>query len=302
MSLDDTAQLTPREVRLLCRRGEFDRPTSGAAMGFVQVNLVILPGRAAAEFEEFCRLNPRPCPLLEVTELGSYRSTRLAPDADVRTDLPRYRVYRGGLCVDRPTDVVPHWETNLPVSPLGKGGGEGTSPLGKEGSRGIENMMAFLIGCSFTFESSLLEAGIPVRHIEEGCNVPMFRTNISCKPAGRFHGPLVVSMRPMTPQQADRAAEITAQFPAVHGAPIQIGEPTKLGIADVGRPDYGDPVTIRPGEVPVFWACGVTPMEAILRAELDLAITHEPGHMLVTDLRDESLRDSQRVDDILRAG
>ena len=264
MSFGDIAKLTPREVRLLCRRGEFDRPTSGAAMGFVQVNLVILPGEAAAEFEAFCRLNPRPCPLLEVTNLGSYRPTRLAPDADVRTDLPRYRVYRGGLCVDRLSDVVSYWR---------------------------ENFVAFLIGCSFTFESALIGAGIPVRHIEENRNVPMFRTNVPCKPAGRFHGPLVVSMRPMTPRQADRAAEITAQFPAVHGAPMQIGNHTELGITDLNRPDYGDAVTIRPGEIPSFWACGVTPMEAILRAKLDLAITHEPGHMLVTDMRDEAFRE-----------
>lgn len=233
-------------------------------MGFAQANLVILPGEVAAEFEEFCRSNPRPCPLLEVTEPGSYRPTRLAPDADLRTDLPRYRVYRRGVCVDRPSDVASCWG---------------------------ENFVAFLIGCSFTFESALLDAGIPVRHIEESRNVPMFRTNIACKPVGRFHGPLVVSMRPMTHEQADRAAEITARFPSVHGAPIQIGDPAKLGITDLDRPDHGDAVTIRPGEVPVFWACGVTPMEAILRAELDLAITHEPGHMLVTDLRDEVFRE-----------
>lgn len=264
MSLNDAAKLTPREVRRLCRRGAFDRPTSGAAMGFAQVNLVILPGEAAAEFERFCRLNPRPCPLLEVTEIGSFRPKRLAPDADVRTDLPRYRVYRRGVCVDGPTDVAAYW---------------------------VEDFVAFLIGCSFTFESALLDAGIPVRNIEEDCNVPMFRTNVACQAVGRFHGPLVVSMRPMTPSQAERAAEITAQFPAVHGAPIQIGDPARLGIIDLSRPDHGDPVTIRPGEVPVFWACGVTPMEAILRAELDLAITHEPGHMLVTDLRDEVFRE-----------
>ena len=280
MAAGDVANLTPREVRLLCRRGEFDRPTSGAAMGFTQVNLVILPSDAALEFGEFCRLNPRPCPLLEVTDVGSFVPKRLAPDADVRTDVPRYRVYRRGVCVDRTLNILDHWGRTPLSSPLGKGGG---------------NFVAFLIGCSFTFESALLNAGLPVRHIEEGRNVPMFRTNVACKSAGRFHGPLVVSMRPMTPEQAERAAAITARFPAVHGAPIQIGDPAKLGIADLNHPDYGDAVTIRAGEVPVFWACGVTPMEAILRAELNLAITHEPGHMLVTDLRDESLRDAQLV-------
>jgi uncharacterized protein YcsI (UPF0317 family) len=186
----------------------------------------------------------------------------MAPGADVRTDLPRYRVFRKGECVDRPVSIGPYWRADL---------------------------VACLIGCSFTFETALLKAGIPVRHIEERCNVPMYRTNVACTPAGRFSGPLVVSMRPMTPLQAEQAAAITARLPRVHGAPVHVGDARELGIADVGRPDYGDAVTIREGEVPVFWACGVTPMEAILRAGLDLAITHEPGHMLVTDVRDESL-------------
>jgi uncharacterized protein YcsI (UPF0317 family) len=305
MHIADVAKLIPREVRLLCRRREFDRPTSGAALGFTQANLVILPSEAATEFEEFCRLNPRPCPLLEVTEVGRYVPKRLAPDADVRTDLPRYRVYRRGDCVDRPSDVLAYWTDTRPrrengplplrsrSAPLGKGELSPTSRLNSRGGDGGD-LVAFLIGCSFTFEAALLEGGIPVRHIEESRNVPMFRTSVGCKSVGRFRGPLVVSMRPMTPQQAERAAEITGQFPAVHGAPIQIGDPMRLGIADLGRPDYGDAVTIRPGEVPVFWACGVTPMEAILRADLELAICHEPGHMFVTDMRDEELRGPQR--------
>lgn len=294
MNAQVVAKLTPREVRDLCRQGLFDRPTSGAAMGYAQVNLVILPAEAAGEFEEFCRLNPRPCPLLEVTDAGTYVPTRMAPDADVRTDLPRYRVYRHGVCAARVTDVLAFCKENPPESPLGKGGrGVGGSPLNVAPfplGKGERGMRAFLIGCSFTFETALLSAGIPVRHIEEGRNVPMFRTNVACKAAGRFSGPLVVSMRPMTPEQADRAAAITAGFPAVHGAPVHIGDPAQLGIVDLHRPDHGDAVTIHAGEVPVFWACGVTPMEAILRADLELAITHEPGHMLVTDLRDEDIR------------
>ncbi len=319
------ANLTGAQVRELCRRGQFTGPTAGVALGYTQVNLVILRADVAGEFEEFCRLNPKPCPLLEVTRPGQYEPVHMAPGGDVRTDLPRYRVFRHGECIERPTTILSYWRdppvsplvkggsANPPVSPLvkgggiesapvpaeaggiesasvrGKGGSMRASPLDKGGLRGVDDFVAFLIGCSFTFETALLKAGIPVRHIEEGRNVPMYRTSLACKSAGRFSGPLVVSMRPMTPQQAERAAEITARLPRVHGAPIHVGNPQEIGITDIRKPDYGDAVTIRDGEVPVFWACGVTPMEAILRAKPDLAITHEPGHMLVTDVRDESL-------------
>jgi uncharacterized protein YcsI (UPF0317 family) len=259
------ANLTGARFRELCRLRDFDGPTAGVALGYTQVNLVILRAQAASEFEQFCHLNPKPCPLLEMTKPGQYEPATMARGADVRTDLPRYRVFRNGECVDRPTSIKIHWPDNA------------------------EDFVAFLIGCSFTFETALLKAGVPVRHIEENRNVPMFGTNVACRPAGRFTGPLVVSMRPMTPAQADRAVKITACFPRVHGAPVHIGDPGKLGIADIHRPDYGDSVSIRDGEVPVFWACGVTPMEAIIRARLDIAITHEPGHMLVTDVRDETL-------------
>lgn len=279
VNMDAYASMSGREIRELCRRGSFDCPTSGAAMGFTQVNLVILRRGAAAEFEEFCRLNPKPCPLLEVTEVGSFEPRRFAPGADLRTDLPRYRVYRNGVCADRPTDLLAYWPSD-PSPP----------PHSQKRATAYQDWIGFLIGCSFTFEAALLAGGVPVRHIEEGRNVPMYRTNRPCKTAGRFHGPLVVSMRPMTPSQAEQAVEITSQFPDVHGAPIQIGDTAALGIADLARPDYGNTVTIRPGEIPVFWACGVTPMEAILRANLDIAITHEPGHMLVTDQRDADLR------------
>ncbi len=261
------AKASGREVRELCRSGRYDRPTAGVALGYAQVNLVILRAEAAKEFDAFCRANPKPCPLLEMTPVGDYEPKRLAPGGDVRTDLPRYRLLLNGKCVDCPTSIEPYW------------------------SDAESDLVAFLIGCSFTFETALLRAGIPVRHIEENRNVPMYRTNISCTPAGRFHGPLVVSMRPMTPDQAELATRITAAFPRVHGTPIHVGDATVIGIADVHRPDYGDAVTIRPDEVPVFWACGVTPMEAIFRAKPDIAITHEPGHMLVTDIRDESLRE-----------
>ena len=277
------ANMTGREIRELCRTGRFDRPTAGVALGYAQVNLVVLRAEAAREFEAFCRANPKPCPLLEMTATGDFEPQRLAPGSDVRTDLPRYRVLRNGECIDRPTSIKEYWTSNPPSSPLSKGGQRGVAAS--------SDFTAFLIGCSFTFETALLKAGIPVRHIEEGRNVPMYRTNMACTPVGRFHGPMVVSMRPMTPEHAELATRITAVFPRVHGAPIHTGDPTAIGISDLNRPDYGDAVSIRPGEVPVFWACGVTPLEAILRARLDIAITHEPGHMLVTDISDASLRE-----------
>jgi len=262
------ANMTGLEIRALCRKGEFDRPTAGVALGYAQVNLVVLRAEAAREFEDFCRANPKPCPLLETTAPGDPEPHRLALGSDVRTDLPRYRVLTNGECIDRPTSITAYW----PDAP--------------------SDFVAFLIGCSFTFETALIKAGIPVRHIEECRNVPMYRTNMACTSAGRFHGPMVVSMRPMTPEHAELAARITAAFPRVHGAPIHTGNPAAIGITELNRPDYGDAVSIRSGEIPVFWACGVTPMEAILRAKLDIAITHEPGHMLVTDISDESLGDA----------
>lgn len=277
------ANMTGLEIRALCRTGEFGRPTAGVALGYAQVNLVVLRAEAAKEFEAFCRANPNPCPLLEMTATGGFEPRRLAPGSDVRTDLPRYRVLRNGECIDRPTSIIDYWTHDPPQSHLGKGGERGVGAA--------SDFVAFLIGCSFTFEAALLKAGIPVRHIEEGKNVPMYRTHIACTPAGRFRGPMVVSMRPMTREHAELATRITAAFPRVHGAPIHVGDPTAIGITDVARPDYGDAVSIHQGEVPVFWACGVTPMEAILGARLDIAITHEPGHMLVTDISDVSLQD-----------
>lgn len=266
----DYAGMTPRQIRELCRIGSFDEPTAGVAPGHAQANLVVLPSAWATGFQRFCELNSRPCPLLEVTEPGRYEPVKCAPGADVRTDLPRYRVYHDGMLTDEPTSVLHYWPEDDPPYP---------------------DLVAFLIGCSFTFESALIDAGVPVRHIEEGRNVPMYRTNVACKPAGLFHGPMVVSMRPMTPQQAEIAARVTAAVPKAHGEPVHIGDPAALGIKDLSKPDYGDAVTIREDEVPVFWACGVTPLEAILRAKPDIAIVHEPGHMLVTDLLDRDLRE-----------
>jgi uncharacterized protein YcsI (UPF0317 family) len=232
------------------------------ALGHVQANLVIVPRDLAFDFLLFCQRNPKPCPLLDVTEPGSPEPAFVAPAADLRTDLPRYHVYRHGELVDEPTDLHQWWRDDL---------------------------VGFLLGCSFTFENALLESGVPVRHIEAGCNVPMYRTNIPCRPAGIFRGPMVVSMRPLTPAQAVTATRICSRFPRAHGAPIHFGDPAAIGIRDVHKPDYGDPVAIRSGEVPVFWACGVTPQAVAVEAKPPLLITHKPGHMFVTDLRDTDL-------------
>jgi uncharacterized protein YcsI (UPF0317 family) len=246
------------KARLACRSGRHTGPTANVAPGYVQGNLVVLPQTLAADFEQFCALNPRPCPLVGTSEPGSPHIASLGADLDIRTDLPRYRVWRDGTLVEEPTDIVAHWRDDL---------------------------VAFVLGCSFSFEEALLSEGLRIRHIEQGCNVPMYRTNVACKPAGPFAGRLVVSMRPFKPADAARAAKITARYPAVHGAPVQIGDPASLGIADIGKPDYGDAVAIAADEVPVFWACGVTPQSIILESKPEFAITHAPGCMLVTDRR-----------------
>lgn len=251
--------MTPAEVRAAVRSGEWAGPTAGLAPGFTQANLVVLPEADAFAFLRFCLRNPKPCPVLEVTDPGSPEPAELAPGADLRTDVPRYRVWRDGELAGEPADVRDEWRDDL---------------------------VAFLIGCSFTFERALLADGLPVRHVEQGVNVPMYRTNRPCHPAGRFSGPLVVSMRPMTPAQAIRATQITSRYPGVHGAPVHVGDPAALGIADLGAPDYGDPVEVREGELPVFWACGVTPQAVAVASRPELMITHAPGHMFVTDVPD----------------
>jgi uncharacterized protein YcsI (UPF0317 family) len=249
-------------VRAACRSGALAGPTPGLALGFVQANLVVLPRDWAFDFLLFCQRNPKPCPLLDVTEPGDPEPRAVAPGADLRTDLPAYRVWRNGELVAEPTDVHDHWRDDL---------------------------VGFVIGCSFTFENALLDAGVPVRHVEQNVNVPMYRTNVPCKPAGRFAGPMVVSMRPLTPAHAIQATRICGKFPLAHGAPVHFGDPAGLGIADITKPDFGDPVEIRAGETPVFWACGVTPQAAVMHAKPPFAITHQPGHMFLTDLRDRDL-------------
>ncbi|MCL6454001.1 MAG: putative hydro-lyase [Alicyclobacillus sp.] len=253
---------TAQEVRRVFRSGELCRPTASLASGHVQANLVVLDKSLAFDFLLFCQRNPKPCPVLDVTEPGSPVPALTAPDADLRTDLPKYRVYRNGVLVDEPLDIQSYW---------------------------TDDMVGFLLGCSFTFERALLQNGIPVRHIEAQCNVPMFRTNIPCVKAGVFEGPMVVSMRPIPAQDVVRAVQVTSRFPSMHGAPIHMGDPGAIGIADITRPDFGDPVPIHPGEIPVFWACGVTPQSVAMHVKPALMITHAPGHMFITDLRDEQL-------------
>jgi uncharacterized protein YcsI (UPF0317 family) len=225
--------------------------------------LVVLTLEHAYDFLLFAQRNPRACPLLEVTDAGARLLTRVAPGADIATDFPRYRVYRHGRLAEERPDVSDLWR---------------------------DDFVSFLIGCSFSFEMELLEAGVPVRNIEEGKNVPMYVTNLPCDPAGIFSGTMVVSMRPMTPEQAIRGACVTAAMPRVHGAPVHLGDPAQIGIADLAKPDFGDAVTVRPGEIPVFWPCGVTPQAAVMNAAPELCITHAPGHMLVTDLPNATLK------------
>lgn len=257
---------TPAYIRSLCRSGDFCRPTAGYAPGYVQANLVVLPENVAQDFRRFCEQNPKPCPLLEITEAGHPYPRELAADSDLRTDLPLYRVYEDGRLVREMPEITSLWRSDF---------------------------VAFLIGCSFTFEAALVQAGLRPRHLDETKadgqpkNVPMYRTRVSCRPSRMFHGPLVVSMRPYSADDAKRAAAVSARFPRMHGAPVHQGDPRDIGIDDLAKPDWGDAVTIGPDEIPVFWACGVTPQAALEASKIPFAITHAPGHMFVSDRRDE---------------
>ena len=251
-----------RATRARIRTGEHDRDTTGLAPGMVQANLVILPADWAADFRRFCELNPRPCPLLGMTEPGSPMLPGLGEDIDLRTDLPRYYVFRDGKRTDEVTDLRDLWQ---------------------------DDFVGFALGCSFSFETALVEAGLPLRHKEQGITVPMYRTNIETAPAGPFRGKMVVSMRPFSPADAIQAVAVTARCAKVHGAPVHFGDPAAIGIADIDQPSWERPVAIAPGEVPVFWACGVTPQVALEQARPPIAITHKPGHMLITDLLNADL-------------
>ena len=249
---------TGLQVRLACRSGEFQRPTCGVAPGYVQANLVILPNEWAAEFKLFCERNPGPCPLIEVTDVGDPIVKRCAAGADLRSDLPRYWVWRNGVLAEELSDIGELWQ---------------------------EDFVGFLLGCSLSFESVLLEQGVPLRHLELGRTPPVYKTSLRSNSAGRFSGPMVVSMRPLSPSNASLAAAISARYPIAHGGPIHLGDPDAIGIGQLDRPDYGDAPEIREGEIPVFWPCGITPLVAVAEAKPPMAITHRSGYMFVTDLK-----------------
>jgi uncharacterized protein YcsI (UPF0317 family) len=251
-----------QSVRQRVRQGEITGHTSGLAPGCVQGNVVILPGKLAGDFLRFCQLNPKPCPVLAVGAPGDPALPTLGADIDMRTDVPRYRVFRNGELVEEPTDIRHLWRGDL---------------------------VSFILGCSFSFEWALLEDGLTMRHMSLGKNVPMYRTSVPTAPAGPFHGPLVVSMRSFRPAEAIRAVQITSRFPGVHGAPVHIGLPGLIGIWNLAKPDWGDAVEVPADELPLFWACGVTPQAIIAEARPEFCITHSPGSMLVTELKNSQL-------------
>jgi uncharacterized protein YcsI (UPF0317 family) len=257
-----TASSSPAEIRRAARAGTFDGHTSGLAQRHVQGNVVVLPRNPAADFLRYCQANPKPCPVLAVGEPGDPRLPALGNGIDIRSDVPRYRVWRDGRLDEETADIRSLWGPDS---------------------------VAFVLGCSFSFEQALLDEGLALRHVAEGRNVAMFRTSIATAPAGPFGGPLVVTMRPLKAADAIRAVQITSRYPAVHGAPVHLGDPRQIGIRDLSRPDYGDAVAVHDDEIPVFWACGVTPQAALENARLPLAITHAPGCMLVTDLLNHQL-------------
>lgn len=255
--------MKPSEVRKLIREGVIDFPTAGMCRGYAQANLIILPPEYAADFEEFAKLNPFPCPILEIIK-GDTPATHDMGEGDICTDIPKYRVYENGVFTKELTDASEYWK---------------------------KGYVGFLIGCSFSFEEALMSAGIEVRHIATKRNVPMYKTNIQTKKAGPFEGPMVCSMRPMTPENAKKAYDITVKMPNVHGAPVHMGDAIEVGVSDVMKPDYGDAVDVYEGEIPVFWPCGVTPQAAVENAKPPIAITHAPGHMFITDILNTELND-----------
>lgn len=252
----------PREVRAAIRSGRHRGHTAGVAPGYVQGNVCILPREYADDFRRFCERNPKPCPLLAMSAPGDPRLPALGEDLDIRSDVPRYRIFRNGVLQEEVADLNGVWRDDL---------------------------VSFVLGCSFSFEEALMKAGLPLRYVEEGRNVPMYRTSMDTVPAGPFRGKLVVSMRPFRPADAIRAIEITSRYPRVHGSPVHIGFPERIGITDLAHPWAGDATEVREGELPLFWACGITPQSVVLEAKPSLCITHSPGHMLVTDLLNASL-------------
>ena len=252
----------PAEVRRAIRDGRFTGHTGSLAPGYVQANLAILPKDYADEFALFCQRNPKPCPLLGMSDPGSPLLPEVADDLDIRTDLSSYRVFRDGELVEDVNDISSLWQ---------------------------DDFVTFALGCSFSFEEALVEAGLPLRHWDDGSTVPMYLTDIDCVPAGRFSGKMVVSMRPFTPADVVKAVQVTSRYPRVHGAPVHIGLPQMIGIDNVHKAWQGDDPQLGDDVLPVFWACGVTPQSVVTQAKPPICITHTPAHMLVTDLRNGSL-------------
>ncbi|HID67268.1 MAG TPA: putative hydro-lyase [Roseibacterium sp.] len=259
--MNTQSQIDAATIRADIRAGAHTGHTAGLAPGKLQCNLAILPERHALDFLRFCQRNPKPCPVVGVSETGDPMMPTLGRNIDIRTDVPKYRVFRDGVLFSEVTDISELWSDDL---------------------------VTVALGCSFTFENALQRYGIPVRHLDDNVLVPMFRTNIPLVPAGPFHGHMVVTMRPIPEAMVSRAHEISGRYPQAHGAPIATGDPTALGIQDLTRPDYGDPVEVRDGEVPVYWACGVTPQNVLLDAQLPICITHSPGHMLISDVAEDA--------------
>jgi uncharacterized protein YcsI (UPF0317 family) len=257
LGFDDLQDLGPAALRAVFRTGRYDGPTTGFAPGKLQCNLVILPEASARSFVTYCERNPAPCPLVSVGETGNPNLEPLGQDIDVRTDLPAYHLHRQDGTRHRLLEITQLWQADT---------------------------VAILLGCSLSFEKALVRAGIRLRHLERGGDIAAFRTNRETQAAGSFGGPLVVSMRAIAAKDVDRARAITSQFPHAHGAPLDVADPSDLGIDDVEQPDWGEPQDVQPNEVPMFWACGVTSHLALLNAQLPLAITHAPGSMLITDL------------------
>ncbi len=245
---------------MLSAQGLFDKPTAGYCSGHVQANLVVLPEKYARDFETFCRKNPKPCPILEIVGPGKYKSKTLASGADLRNTIPRYLIWEYGQVQKEVCDVLRDYNYDL---------------------------VFFLLGCSFSFEQALIQSGIRLRHVDEKQNVSMFKTNIALQPCGPFKGEMVVSMRPIHRSLVAKACAITGHYPEVHGEPVHVGYPEMIGIKDIDHVDYGDPVPVKEEEIPVFWACGVTPQNVLVQSDLPFAITHAPGFMFVGDLRNE---------------
>jgi len=254
------ASLQPRELRALFTEGAWRKPTLGLALGYLQANLAVVPKEDAWDFLMFCQRNPKPCPLMEVTEPGSPIVRDIAPGADLSTSLPRYRVFKDGKLESEPHDVRDQWP---------------------------DDAIGFLLGCSLTFEAALLSVGVPMRHLEADRNAPVYVTDVACRPAGKFSGPLVVSMRPIPAHLVARAVTITSRYPWGHGAPMHIGDPGALGITNLERVDFGDAPVMRPGDVPVFWGCGITPQLAVAQAKSRYMIAHYPEHMFIADRTSE---------------